>query len=434
MRTQSFSRMFAAVALLMAWAPVFGQQAEVIALPELKAPAPVSRPIVCDGRLDDAEWEGALSVGPFYTQFNRGAARAQTTAKIHWDQANLYVGFDCKDPEPGKIVAPERARDGSIFGDDVVEIMVNTRPEVKQFIVHHLSVSAANVQFDSRITPSGVDVGFDARWQSNVTKNKDGWQAEMVIPLVEIGVAQAGYWDVNLYRECPRLQEYTCWSPTYGPFHTLSRFGKIVGIRSNIYGVQTIDAVTPGPMVWGQRTGEVAVNNRAKKARELVVGLDVQAPDFSRARYRVTAKVPAGATTRVEVPFRSDLAGAYQAQAVVEDKETGRVLAVSPMRFAFAPLTVKPVSRSVVIGRAWPVEIVPALSEADMKASVILMRFVREGQGDVVQEFAAKPVFASLETTKLLPGVYELVGQIVRDGKVVFATSTRVQVDRGIKE
>lgn len=414
---------------------VYAQNGEVVERPEVKGPEKALRPIALDGRLQAAEWAGALELGPFYGQFNRGKPKGETRVKVKWDDANLYLGFDCKDPEPGKIVGPERARDGAIFNDDVVEIMVNTRPEVRRFTVHHMAVSAGNVQFDSRITPDGVDVGFNARWESKVSRTAEGWQCEMVIPLVEIGVSQAGYWDVNFYRENPRLQEYTCWSPTYGPFHTLSRFGKILGIRSKVYGVQTVEGVEMGEVRWGSNEAVVVVSNREKVNKKLVVGLDVQAPDGALARYRVDAEAAGGAETRVSVPFRTALAGKYQGQAVLEDKETGRVLGVSPLKFDFAPVVLKAATRSGVIGKPFFVEVKTYVGGEEAKEMQVKVRLAPVGR--TCDNWAGKyfdvmpsPGWVSLETEGgYMPGVYDLEAMIEKEGKTLFKTGFRVQLD-----
>jgi hypothetical protein len=419
------------------------QNGEVVEQPVVAATqAKSERSITLDGRLDAGEWNAALDLGPFLTQFNRGAAKAQTHVKVKWDDANLYVGFDCKDPEPGKIVGPERARDGAIFGDDVVEIMVNTRPEVRRFTVHHMAVSAGNVQFDSRITPDGVDPAFNARWESKVSRNAEGWQCEMLIPLVEIGVSQTGYWDVNFYRENPRLQEYTCWSPTYGPFHTLSRFGKITGIRSKVYGVQTVDEVATGQVKWGLNEAVVSVNNRGKKAKALVVGLDVQSPDATLARFRVDAAAAAEAVTQVKVPYRTAQAGKYQAQAVVEEQDGGRVLAVSPVRFEFAPVVMKAATRSGVIGKPFWVEVKTFMGpeEGDaLRQPVLTVRLLPttrtcDKYGGAVVKATSSPGWMSLETKGFAPGVYDLEAKIERNGAEVYQTQFQVQLDKDILE
>src|SRR4051812_5660884 len=54
-------------------------------------------PIVIDGKLDDAAWQHASSVGDFsFASFKEGE-KEQTIAKLLWDDENLYVSWYSKD-------------------------------------------------------------------------------------------------------------------------------------------------------------------------------------------------------------------------------------------------------------------------------------------------------------------------------------------------
>src|ERR1019366_718618 len=58
--------------------------------------------IVIDGKGDDKAWEGAASTGPFVDVASgqpNTAFPVNATAKLLWDDANLYVLFDVSDPD-----------------------------------------------------------------------------------------------------------------------------------------------------------------------------------------------------------------------------------------------------------------------------------------------------------------------------------------------
>ncbi len=81
-----------------------------------QTPIPVAKtssPPVIDGILDDPVWAQAVKYSGFTTympEFNKPAS-FETSAMITYDGENLYVAFDCRDPEPGKIKATISARD-----------------------------------------------------------------------------------------------------------------------------------------------------------------------------------------------------------------------------------------------------------------------------------------------------------------------------------
>ena len=50
----------------------------------------------------------------------------RTTARIVYDQRKIYFGFECFDSEPHKIVANNMRRDSQLWGDDNVQILLDT--------------------------------------------------------------------------------------------------------------------------------------------------------------------------------------------------------------------------------------------------------------------------------------------------------------------
>ena len=53
-------------------------------------------------------------------------ATEPTSFKILYDDDSLYVGVWCYDSEPDSIVAREMARDGNLFADDFIYIVLDT--------------------------------------------------------------------------------------------------------------------------------------------------------------------------------------------------------------------------------------------------------------------------------------------------------------------
>ena len=138
-------------------------------------------PPVIDGKLDDAAWQAVPVYDGFrsYTPDFGGPVAFPTYVRITYDESNLYIGFDCRDPEPEKIKATITARD-QIKGEDWV--CVNFDPFNDQQGMIDLYVNPRGIQEDARGTSNHEDTGADYVFYSAGTIGKDGYQVEMQIP------------------------------------------------------------------------------------------------------------------------------------------------------------------------------------------------------------------------------------------------------------
>ena len=82
--------------------------------------------IVIDGILDEPAWQQAPSAGDFHFNWWKDGEKEQTTAKILWDDENLYVAFYCHDRH---IAAEVVERHGPVSLDDSVEVFLSPNPE-----------------------------------------------------------------------------------------------------------------------------------------------------------------------------------------------------------------------------------------------------------------------------------------------------------------
>lgn len=149
-------------------------QSPVVVAKTLKAP-------VLDGKLDDDIWQNL----PRYTDFKTytpdfgSTASFATSAMITFDEKNLYVAFDCKDPEPDKLKATITARD-QIKSEDWV--CINFDPFFDQQSLIAFYVNPQGIQADGRSSASKEDIGADFVFYSKATIQSDGYQVEIAIP------------------------------------------------------------------------------------------------------------------------------------------------------------------------------------------------------------------------------------------------------------
>jgi hypothetical protein len=83
-------------------------------------------PPVIDGKLDEADWKNAPAVGDFSFPWFKEGTKEQTTAKLLWDDENLYVSWHAQDKH---ISAYVTERHGPVSKDDCVEIFISPNPE-----------------------------------------------------------------------------------------------------------------------------------------------------------------------------------------------------------------------------------------------------------------------------------------------------------------
>lgn len=164
----------------------------------------------------------------------------QTTVRLCYDDAALYVRFDCDDAD---IWGSYTERDDPLYDEEVVELFFAPGPATPTRYAE-IEISPNGVLFDALIdNPSGLraDLRADTSWDPAVRAHawRDDaagrWGALLALPWAEIapGVEPPPVWRANFFRiERPRggSPEFSCWSPTYSApadFHRPALFGTL---------------------------------------------------------------------------------------------------------------------------------------------------------------------------------------------------------------
>ena len=214
-------------------------------LPEYHVPR-TAKPPVIDGKLDDEVWKAAPEVN-LVTSFDGRPVQRATRARLLYDDANIYVAFDCDDPD---VWGDLKNKDDAIYNEVVVEIFLDANADQKSY--NELEVSPHNVQFDAAFVTRRSDLPEAMKWDSgmvsavqvrgtidNDSDTDQGWSVEMQIPIARLMEVphlppqKGDRWRFNLYRleHFKRRQqiEGQAFSPLYqGDFHNLPRFGWLV--------------------------------------------------------------------------------------------------------------------------------------------------------------------------------------------------------------
>ena len=148
-----------------------------------------STAIRADGKLDEAAWKAASAVTLQFPWDQQTGAKQKTTARLLWDDHNLYVGYECEDTD---ITAQFTERDDPTYRDDAVEIFINPDPKQKDFYFG-MEMNARGTLYDyfyvfpklllKRINFSGVQLSTHLTGTLNQSQDKDtGWSLEVAIP------------------------------------------------------------------------------------------------------------------------------------------------------------------------------------------------------------------------------------------------------------
>lgn len=189
-------------------AAVLGSAGVAAAEPEYRHPVAVipyaaSKPVI-DGKVDDAEWQGAFSQRALQTTGRQISSR-QARFWMMWDEENIYVAM--RDPlRPGErpIQAYRGRRTGKdldIIYDDCYEVWVSadaTDPLTGQ--PHCFSQFLGNfsgARYDAIHQPAvgnSRTSSYDTNWEpeSRLTA-KNEWEMELVIPRASLGTTKGPF-------------------------------------------------------------------------------------------------------------------------------------------------------------------------------------------------------------------------------------------------
>jgi len=184
-----------------------------------------------DGKLSEGEWTSAALIPYLITV--RGEVPAQsTTARICYTDRAIYMAVFCYEELMPKLEAAEKEHDGSIWGDDIIEIFIQPG---SSFPYYHLAFNSRGATYDAINSDiMKADMLWEPAWKVAVTREPDRWVAEVEIPIADLGVKTIDPGDslsFNICRERKPMVENSSWSPLLPGqthFHVPERFGALV--------------------------------------------------------------------------------------------------------------------------------------------------------------------------------------------------------------
>lgn len=196
--------------------------------------------IEIDGFLNEEDWSRTQVIDDFTQQYpNEGEPLSQRTeVRLLYDKEKLYIAFNCFDTQPNKIVANEMRRDGMLWQNDNIYIMLDTYGDKLQCFFFRINPLGA--KSDTAVTDGGENLNgsWDCIWDAAGHQHEKGWTVEIAIPFNQLRFKkdEKMVWGVNFGRNIPRTTETSQWiqvpkSQSWpGTFHPIYQ-GKLTGLE-----------------------------------------------------------------------------------------------------------------------------------------------------------------------------------------------------------
>ncbi|HEU0012852.1 MAG TPA: DUF5916 domain-containing protein [Longimicrobium sp.] len=202
--------------------------------PRVQAVARTS-PIVIDGRLDDAAWQGAPAASEFTQQDpNEGQPATQRTEiRLAYDAEALYIGARMFDTEGARGVRTNLARRDQNPGGDYIQFVLDTYHDHTGRTI--FTTNPSGVKYDAGQASPYADPSWDPVYVVESRIDSLGWTAEFKIPFSQLRFPKDSVqtWGMQVWRYVERINEMSMWSfwgkqENGGP----SRFGHVEALRA----------------------------------------------------------------------------------------------------------------------------------------------------------------------------------------------------------
>ncbi len=165
-------------------------------------------------------------------QYTTQRTSQQTRFKILYDSKYLYFALHALDTSPDSIVRRMGRRDD--FPGDWIEVNLDSHHDLRT--AFSFTVSASGVRSEEAVSGNGAiwDASWNPIWFAKTHVDKEGWTAEIRIPLSQFryGSEPDKVWGLQVKRFVFRKQERSTWQ--YIPQSSgvwVSAFGELHGLR-----------------------------------------------------------------------------------------------------------------------------------------------------------------------------------------------------------
>ena len=194
----------------------------------------ITTPPKIDGELNEPFW----STLPVATNFVEYSPRNgilppfETEVRFGYDDVALYISAIMFDPHPDSICKELGRRDQiELLNTDYISFDI--LPYNDALNMFEFKVSPGNLQSDTKYSPVGQDVNWDAVWESASRITDEGWVTEVKIPYsaLRFAMAKEQAWGINMWRHVRRYQSWSTWCFVDNKVRELfNYYGEVTGI------------------------------------------------------------------------------------------------------------------------------------------------------------------------------------------------------------
>jgi hypothetical protein len=181
-------------------------------------------PVTIDGVIDEELWKHTDVAKDFFMVLPEDTGRASQPSEIRmaYDDKNIYLAAVFYNKVRGPYYVESLRRD-FVFGKND-NFLLFLDPFNNQTTGFSFGANAAGAQWDGTMNNGQtVDLNWDSKWISMVTRDEDKWVLEMAIPFKSIrykkGVKE---WGINFSRLDLKSSEKSSWTPIPRQFATAS--------------------------------------------------------------------------------------------------------------------------------------------------------------------------------------------------------------------
>ena len=261
-----------------------------------------SRPPMVDGVLDEPVWRDAAMFDSFTQQEPADGAPAteRTEVRILYDAEHLYIGVRAFDSVASGVIATEMRRDSpQLLEEDNFQVILDTFRDSRSgymFVTNPLGAKLEQQVFEEgsgnlRGAAANVNRDWNGVWDAAARRTQDGWDAEIVIPMVTVRSPDADIqtWGINFMRTIRRKNEQVYWAPIPKPYGLtrVSQAGTVTGMTDVTRG---LDLRLKPFLIAGGRRDRLGRSLSSSGLRE--VGLD--------AKYGLTSNLTLDVTVNTD--------------------------------------------------------------------------------------------------------------------------------------
>lgn len=181
-------------------------------------------PIIVDGLGNDEAWQAAEEANDFFMvlPMDKRKATEPTTIKMTYDDKNLYLLATFYNATKANYFVESLRRDFEFGKNDNFLLFLD--PFNNQTTGFSFGSNAYGAQWDGTMFDgSKIDLNWDSKWISEVTRDDEKWVFEMAVPFKSIRYeADVQEWGINFSRLDLKSSEKSSWTPIPRQFPTAS--------------------------------------------------------------------------------------------------------------------------------------------------------------------------------------------------------------------